>query len=60
MDDRSFKVTLIKALEHRANADWKFGTDKMWEVIMTLPRCNVYLQDVSGIHIVQFFIYKHQ
>lgn len=29
MDDRSFKVTLIKALEHIANADWKFGTDKM-------------------------------
>ena len=45
MDDRSFKVTLIKALEHRANADWKFGTDKMWEVIMTLPRCNVYIEE---------------
>lgn len=47
MDDRSFKVTLIKALEHRANADWKFGTDKMWEVIMTLPRYNVYIEETG-------------
>ena len=47
MNDRSFKVTLIKVLEHRANADWKFGTDKMWGVIMTLPRCNVYIEETG-------------
>ena len=47
MNDRSFKVTLIKPLEHRANADCKFGTDKMWEVIMTLPRCNVYIEETG-------------
>ena len=47
MDDKSFKITLIKALEHRANADWTFGTDKMWEVIMTLPRCNVYIEETG-------------
>ena len=47
MDDRSFKATLIKALEYRANADCKFGTDKMWEVITTLPRCNVYIEETG-------------
>ena len=47
MDDRSFKITLIKALEHRANTDYKFGTDKMWEVIMTLPRCNIYIEETG-------------
>jgi hypothetical protein len=38
IDDNSFKVTLIKALEHKANSNPSFSTDKMWEVIMTLPR----------------------
>lgn len=33
IDDASFKVTLIKALEHRANSSPLFGTDKMWEVL---------------------------
>lgn len=47
MDDRSFKVTLVKALEHSANMDWTFGTDQMWEVIMTLPLCNVYIEETG-------------
>lgn len=47
MNDKDFKITLIKALEHRANEDWKFGTDTMWEVIMTLPCCNVYIEETG-------------
>lgn len=47
MDDRSFKITLIRALEHKADADTEFGTDKMREVIMTLPRCNVYIEETG-------------
>lgn len=47
MDDRSFKVTLIKALERSASTDWTFGTNQMWEVIMTLPRCNVYIEETG-------------
>lgn len=47
MDDKSFKITLIKALEHKANTNKSFGTDKMWEVIMTLPRCNVYIEETG-------------
>lgn len=47
VEDASFKVTLIKALEHRANSDPSFGTDKMWEVIMTLPRCNLYIEETG-------------
>ncbi len=47
IDDASFKITLIKALEHKANAEWTFGTDNMWEVIMTLPRCNVYIEETG-------------
>ena len=44
MDDTSFKEALIKVLEKRANTDCKFGTDKMREVIKTLPNCNVYIE----------------
>lgn len=47
MDDTSFKVTLIKALEHKANTSPSFGTDKMWDVIMTLPRCNLYIEETG-------------
>lgn len=32
MNDNDFKITLIKALEQRANTDWTFGTDNMWKV----------------------------
>ena len=45
MNDTDFKITLIKALEQKADTDWKFGTDNMWKVIMALPRCNVYLEE---------------
>lgn len=37
MDDKNFKITLIKALEQKANSDIAYETDKMWEVIMSLP-----------------------
>lgn len=47
IDDASFKVTLIKALEHKANSNKSFGTEQMWEVIMTLPRCNVYIEETG-------------
>lgn len=47
MNDKSFKITLIKALEQKANSDKQFGSDKMWEIIMSLPRCNVYLEETS-------------
>ena len=47
MNDKDFKITLIKALEHKANSDVEFKNDKMWEIIMTLPRCNVYLEETS-------------
>lgn len=45
MDDKNFKITLIKALEQKANSDIAYETDKMWEVIMSLPHCNVYLEE---------------
>lgn len=35
MDDASFKITLIKALEHKLSSNPLLGTDNMWEVIMT-------------------------
>jgi len=46
-DDRSFKITLIKALEHNANNIITYDTEKMWEIITTLPRCNLYIEDTS-------------
>lgn len=52
MNDSSFKITLIKALEQKANSDKSFGTDEIWEIIMTLPRCNVYLEET--------YLYTHQ
>lgn len=52
MNDNDFKITLIKALEHRANLDKNFGTNEMWKIIMTLPRCNVYLEET--------YIYTYQ
>lgn len=45
MDDKNFKITLIKALEQRASSDVAFENDEMWEVIMSLPHCNVYLEE---------------
>lgn len=45
MDDKSFKITLIKALEQKANSDVAFENDEMWEVVMSLPHCNVYLEE---------------
>ena len=47
IDDADFKVTLIKALEYHANNISLFGTDNMWEVIMTLPRCNLYIEETG-------------
>lgn len=47
MDDASFKVTLVKALEHRANVDRLFGTAKMWEVILSLPQCNLFIEETG-------------
>lgn len=45
MDDKSFKVTLINALEQKANSDVAFENDEIWEVVMSLPQCNVYLEE---------------
>lgn len=47
ISDANFKITLIKALEHEANSDEWFCTDSMWEVIMNLPRCNVYIEETG-------------
>ena len=47
IEDISFKITLIKALEHNANTVPSFGSTKMWEVIMTLPRCNLYIEETG-------------
>ncbi|WP_320927879.1 abortive infection family protein [Hungatella sp.] len=52
MDDKNFKNTLIKALEKKANSDVTFDNDEMWEVIMILPHCNVYLEET--------YLYTHQ
>lgn len=45
MEDKDFKITLIKALEQKANSDNSYETDGMWEVIMVLPHCNVYIEE---------------
>lgn len=36
---------MIRALEQKANSDVTYETNKMWEVIMSLPHCNVYLEE---------------
>lgn len=57
VNDRDFKLTLIKALEKRANSDFTFGTDSMWEVIMTLPSCNLYIEETGLFTRVQWNTY---
>ena len=47
MNDNHFKNTLIKALEQKANTDVNFDTGEIWEIIMALPQCNVYLEETS-------------
>ena len=47
MDDASFKITLVKALEHKVNSNPLLRTDNMWEVILTLPRCNLYIEETG-------------
>lgn len=47
MNDKDFKNTLIKVFEKKANSDINFETDDVWDVIITLPRCNVYLEETS-------------
>ena len=63
MNDLDFKLTLIKALEHNANTQSAFNTEAIWKIISSLPLCNLYIEDtciqeLSGILIVQFFIFK--
>lgn len=45
INDLDFKLTLIKALESKANKEPEFGNESMWKVIMTLPVCNVYIEE---------------
>lgn len=57
INDKDFKATLIKALEDRANIDETFGTNTMWEVIMTLPRCNLYIEETGLFTKIQWNTY---
>lgn len=47
MNDNDFKLTLIKALKNRMSIDNTFATDEMNTIIMTLPRCNVYIEETD-------------
>lgn len=57
LNDNDFKLTLIKALESSANKDFTFGTDSMWEVILTLPSCNLYIEETGLFTYVQWNTY---
>lgn len=57
LNDNDFKLTLIKALEGSANRDFTFGTDSMWEVILTLPSCNLYIEETGLFTYVQWNTY---
>lgn len=47
MNDNDFKVTLIKALENKANTVAGYKTDSIWSVIMALPQCNLYIEETG-------------
>ena len=47
MNDNDFKITLVKALEHRCEIDAKFKTDNMWSVVMTIPHSNLYIEETG-------------
>ena len=45
MNYLDFKLTLIKALEHNANTQLSFNKEGIWEIISSLPICNLYIED---------------
>lgn len=57
INDKDFKLTLIKALENAANTQPDFGTDAMWDVILTLPRCNLYIEETGLYTRIQWDTY---
>lgn len=57
INDKDFKITLIKALEKRANSDRSFGSNSMWEVILNLPTCNVYIEETGLFTKIQWDTY---
>lgn len=58
MNDNNFKITLIKALEKQANSNASFGNDSMWKVIITLPQCNLYIEETGLFTNVQWNTYR--
>lgn len=47
MNDNDFKITLVKALEHKCEIDTNFKTNEMWSVVMTLPSSNLYIEETA-------------
>lgn len=47
MNDKDFKITLVKALENKCENDSGFRTNEMWSVVMTLPSSNLYIEETS-------------